>query len=514
MSFSRLFFYSCLAFLIGVFVSSFLDFLSSDRGLFSFFFVLILALAVAVVFYKKETAVIGIFLLVFLFGIFWEEKFEGEVFPKCKISNGSEVCDIHYFNNKDEVVFEGLILEEPGKGTRNSKIILESQKIEEIDSNNSNNSNKIVRGKVLITLPLGAEFNYGDKLKVKGKLKTPESFAEDFNWSEYLRKDRIYSTIYNPEIEQISSDNGNKVFLEIFSLKEKLKRTADFLSPPSGALMSAIVLGDRSRFSKEVNDAFSRSGLVHINAISGMNIMILFEIFISFLIWLGFYRRSATIITLLFLIFYILLIGAPSSAVRAGIMGGFLYFGWALGRLNQSSRAIVFAASGMVIFNPLILARDVGFQLSFLASLGIIYLLPVFKRWAKADDSKFKELILLTFAAQIFCLPLLIFNFGQISILSPVSNLLVVPLLPVLTIIGFLYLILGTVFPLFAVPLSFVLWPLFFYVAKVAEIISSIPFSAIKFNIHWSLVLILYLIIIYSILKFSNRHKEICKEKV
>lgn len=502
MSFSRIFFYSCLFFLVGILLASFLNPLDSDWAIFLLFFIFVSGLILLIVFYRKPAAVIGFFLLPLVFGIFWEEKYEAEIFPICDIDE----CDIHYFNNLGRISFFGTVSEEPKEGIKNNKIVLETEKV------SINEIDKKVEGKVLIILPLGIKANYGDKLEVEGMLKSPEKFSEDFDWSEYLRKERIYSTVYKPEIKLIPSGAGNVFIAKILSLKEKLKETAQFVPPPEGALFSAIVLGDQSRFSQKVNDDFSRSGLVHINSISGMHIIILFEIFFSLFLRFGFYRQGATVLTLIFLLFYIVMIGASPPAVRAGIMGGFLYLGFVFGRLNQSFRAIVFAATGMVFTNPLILTRDIGFQLSFLASLGIIYFLPIFKKWAKAENSKLKELILLTFAAQIFCLPILIFNFGQVSLLAPISNLLVVPLLPFLLSIGLLYLLFGTIVPFLAVSLSFVLWIFFGYVIKVTEVISSIPFSAIKLNLSWFVILVFYLILVWFIFRFYRA--EICQEKV
>lgn len=499
MSFSKIFFYSCIFFLGGVFAGSFLS-LSFPR---SFLSVFIFSLILLIIFYCyaeksdfknyiKGAAAFAICLLFFLFGSFWEEKFEAEIMPGPN--------DIHYFNDKGEIVLNSIILQEIKKKAKSNQIIAEAEEI--IDSGDTLHSIK-VKGKILITLPRFAGFNYGDRIQIKGELKTPKNFTSDFNYKEYLRKEKIYSTMYDPEINLISSGNGNMFFAKIFSLKEKLKKTAKVLFPPEGAILSAITLGDKSRLSQSFKDKLARSGLSHITAISGMHIMVLFGIFIFILLWLGFWRWQATTLTVLILAFYILMIGAPPSAIRAGIMGGLLYFGWTLGRLNQSSRTIVFAATGMVFLNPLILTRDIGFQLSFLASLGIIYLFPIFEKWLRAEDSKAKQLIALTFAAQIFCFPILVFNFGQFSILAPISNLLAVPLLPFLLGGGFLYLILGTIFPFSALSLSFILQVPFAYLAGIVEFISSFSFSAVALNIHWIFILFFYAFLGWFI--FRNR---------
>lgn len=500
MSFSRAFFYFCLCFLLGVFIASFFNPFLTGKGIFILFFILSIGFAVFIVFYKKDIAIYGLCIFVLLFGIFWEEKFEAEIIPTPE--------DIHFYNDKGKITFEGLILKEPKEKMKNTQIVVESERVADYDDDYDYDYDKMVKGKVLITLPRGADFQYGDKIEISGKLQSPKQFTEDFDWPEYLRKDRIYSTMYEPEIKKISSGNGNPLITNLLSLKAKLQNTAEVLLPPEGALLSSMTLNDETRTTENLKDKLSKTGLSHITAISGMNIVILFEIFIFLFLAFGLWRWQATIFTILFLIFYILLIGAPASAVRAAIMGGLLYFGMAAGRLVQSSRTIVFAATGMVIANPLILTRDVGFQLSFLASLGLIYFLPILREKWGGDDSELKNLICVTLAAQAFCLPILIYNFGQIPILSPLANILVVPLLPGLLVVSFLFLILGTMFPVFALPLSFIIWLPYTFIVQVLNLFSSIPFSVINFKAPILVVFLCYLLLFYFVAKENKKNDQ------
>lgn len=437
--------------------------------------------------------VITLCFLVFLFGFFWEESFEREIVP--------QKDDIHFFNEKGKIEFEGIISQEPKKGKRSNQLIINTEKVV------INQDFYSVKGKVLTILPLGSSYPYGAKVRILGELKTPRNYKKelsDFDYKEYLRKDRIYSIIYYPEIELISLGQGNKFYEMIFSLKEKFKKTAEILLFPEGAILAAMVLGDKSRISQDLEEKFSLSGLSHVVAISGLHIIILFEIFLFIFLAFGLWRSQATILSLFLVIFYIFLVGAPFSAIRAGIMGGILYLGYSLGRLNSSARALIFAATSMVFFNPLILTRDIGFQLSFLASLGIIYLFPIFKKWYQR--SKIKELIFLTLSAQIFCLPILVFNFGKFPIFSPISNLLVVPLSSYLLAFGLGFLIIGTLFPFLAVFLSFLIWPFFHWMIWVANKTAS------SFTIEISGIFIL---IFYSLLGFfifwfyKNKQKRI-----
>lgn len=489
MSPSKLIFYLCLSFLAGV---SF-TFFPYKALILIFFFISISVLSFLFVFQRRGLPLL-LCLFAFLFGIFWTEKFESEISPQPE--------DIHFLNGKGEILFEGIILEEPKETFKNVKIVIGSQYIFQ-------NHKKIpTKGKVLAILPLSFNFKYGDKILSKGKLITPKITPEGFNYKNYLKKDKIYSILFGPEIELISSGNGNKILSKIFSFKTRLKDISRNLSPPEGAILSGIVLGDESRFSKEFKEKLSLSGLSHITAVSGMNITILFGIIFPILILLGFWRKQATILTFIVLFFYILIVGAPPSAIRAGIMGGLFYLALVLGRLPHPSRVIIFAATAMVIFNPLILIYDIGFQLSFLAILGLLYLEPIFEKWLRAKDSLFLKLISQTLAAQIFCFPILIFNFGKFSIIAPISNVLVLPLLPFLTGVGFLFLVLGTFLPPLTLPLSFILYPFFAWITKVIDIFSTLPFSVISLNLPLSLLLIFYLILGFFLWFFIKKYEK------
>jgi len=489
MSFSKSFFYLCLSFLGGILLASF-----SKIGVIFYLFTLILFLTIFAIFYKKEIVLFGFCCLIFCFGAFWEERFEKEIFPdQCTFSPQDkailEICDIHFFNEKAEIIFEGTILEEVEKKSDNIQIVINSAQV------TKENYKIPSKGKVLAILPIGSSFQYGDKLLVTGKLHWPSNFISGFNWREYLRKERIYSIVYYPKIKLISSVNGNLLLFQTFSFKRKLIQTAKTLPLPEGAILEGITLGEESSFSQSFKEKLSLSGLSHITAVSGMNITILFGIFFFGLIFLDLWRKEATVLTLLILIFYILLVGAPPSAIRAGIMGIFLYLGYAFGRLIKTSRLIVLTAALMTVQNPLILTRDVGFQLSFLAFLGLVYLTPLLEKVMRAENSLVKKSISQTLAAQIFCFPLLIFNFGKLSLVAPLSNILVLPLIPFLTIGGFLFLILGTLIPPLA-NLSFILYPPLKWISTVTEITSSLPFSAISLKLSWFFLLLAYFLIL------------------
>ena len=228
----------------------------------------------------------------------------------------------------------------------------------------------------------------------------------------------------------------------LISFRQKLEESLEkILSLPQSAILEALLFGKEENISKQWKEKLNLTGTRHIAAVSGMNITIISNLILGFLLWLGLWRNQAFYLSIILIIFYILMIGAPASAIRAGIMAILFLTAQHFGRLSSASRAIVFVATLMLWQNPLILRWDIGFQLSFLATMGIIYLQEILSEKLKKipDFLQLRSNLSATLAAQIFVFPILIYNFGQISIISPLTNIFILPLIPVITILGFIF---------------------------------------------------------------------------
>ena len=229
--------------------------------------------------------------------------------------------------------------------------------------------------------------------------------------------------------------------------------------------------------------------------------MILASILMSLAAFFKLKRALSFCLIMVLLVLFTVLVASPASAVRALIMGGFLILAQTLGRQNTALRSIILAAALMLVFNPLLLKFDVGFQLSFLAVLGMIYFSRFFKKWVKF------EALATVFAAQVFTLPILIYNFGSFSLISPIANILIVPLSAPLMIIGFLCGLGGMVFQPLGWALALPNWLLLTYWVKVVDWLSQIPLAFVSVrNLHWSWLVIFYLII--GFLAWWTRRKE------
>ena len=357
-------------------------------------------------------------------------------------------------------------------------------------------------GKILVTTNNYPEYSYGDVLKISGKLQIPEEFPE-FNYKNYLAKDKIYFVMYYPKIEVLEKDKGNPIFSAILKFQNKMTDKVENIMPfPEASILEGVILGNKQIFSEKIKNNLSITGTSHIVAISGMNIVIISNILMFVLIGLGMWRKQAFYFVLVLIFLFIIMVGAPASAVRAGIMGAILLYAQKIGRLSNATRIIIFAGTIMLVFNPLLLRYDIGFQLSFLAVLGLIYIKPIFDRWfekiKKQEQISFVlQIITTTMAAQISVLPILVYNFGKISFISPITNILIVPFIEFFTILGFVFILGLMILPFLG---KILVWPAYLggaYILKTIDLFAKIPWAAKQIsNVHWIWVIGYYVLLV------------------
>ena len=467
MTSSKTFFYLCLAFVGGIFLNS----VFSVSQVLMLGFLIVGVLFISVLWKHKRIVIFGSCIVFVVLGVFWHQNRANQILE-------SQLQD---YNDTKEVNLIGLVVKEPDVRENHTKLTVQF---------------KGISGKALVSVNKYSGYLYGDKIKVSGFLQEPFVF-EDFNYKDYLAKEGIYSVIYYPETELLQRGQGNFVLSSVFALKDKLRGVIyQNLSPPQSSILAAILLGDKRQISDEWKDKLNMAGVRHLTAISGMHVAILTSILMSLLLGLGLWRKQAFFVTLGIISLFIIMTGLQPSAVRAGIMGGFFLLAQYLGRQNVSLRALVLAAVLMLVHNPLLLTLDVGFQLSFLAIIGIIYFLPFFRGLFKKVPNFFqlREVMSMTLAAQVFTLPILIYNFGYFSLVSPFTNILIVPLLPYILGLGFLFLLFGLLSPL-AFLLSLPVLLLLNYLTIVVDFFSGFAFSAVFMEMPFGFLVFIYLIL-------------------
>lgn len=396
-----------------------------------------------------------------------------------------------------DVEFAGKISHEPTFRAKDLQLILAPQ--------------EFPKGKILVTTDKFSPLSYGDLLHVAGKLQEPPVF-EDFNYQKYLQVKGIYGTLYFPKLELLRPEDyrgiGEALFAKILAAKHRFRKVLSLHVPgPENALLGALLLGDQSGLSESLKNKLNLTGLRHITAISGQHVVLLVNMLMALFLGLGLWRRQALLLSFALMALFILLTGLEASAIRAGIMGGLLLVGQYAGRMQASFRALVFAAALMLLFNPLLLTRDVGFQLSFLAVAGIMFSFSFFKHFLRRIPEGFglQDMLAMNFSAQLFTLPLLIYNFGYVSLISPLTNILVLPAIPFLIGMGLVFLLAGTLWSFLGTLLSFPVFLFASYFYFVANLFSKLPFASLAIeNLSPFWLILFYVPLVFFIRKFKK----------
>lgn len=484
MNLSKSIIYFCFCFIGGIFLAS----------CFSLRAILVLSI-ISLIFLasfpdRKKTRLFSLLILFFCFGAYNFHHFENKVL-------NAEVTG--YNDLEEEVVLEGKICKEPIVSDKTEIVLC-------VDKVTLEGVQKDISGKILVFTDNYPGYDYLEVIKVEGFLKTPQVY-NDFDYKGYLAKKGISSVLISSKIESVSKSNPENIaqafFYKLYEFKLKLKDQINSnLAYDESAILSAMLLGDKSQMSESLKERLNVSGLRHISAISGMHIVIWATIVLELLLFLGLWRQKASIITVVFLFIYVLFVGAPASAVRAFIMISFVL----IVKTSDSLRSLLYSAVLILAFDPLSLKYDVGFLLSFFAVLSMICFGNYFKKMLdKISNLNFiNNILAATFSAQILTLPILIYNFGYFSLISPLSNLLVVPTLPYILISGFIFSFIGIFFAFAGWMASLFCSLLLMFLVSVVNYFSVLPFASLSIELSIGWMIFFYLITFYFAFKIKE----------
>jgi competence protein ComEC len=372
-----------------------------------------------------------------------------------------------------------------------------------------------VQGFLEARVPDGEDWQYGDRVMLRGNLETP-SESEDFSYRGYLAQQGVYSNMRNTRAYRISSGGGYWILSWIYAYKGYALRTLYRLWPdPEASLLAGILLGDESGIAEDVDRAFRDTGTSHIIVISGFNITIIVGLLVGVFGRLfgggQFGVRRAAIFALLGIAVYTILVGADAAVVRAAIMGGTAVFASLVGRRQDGIATLAVVAGLMAAFNPQVL-WNIGFQLSFAATLGLVlYAEPLkaaFERLASRyvpveTAQKWSrpvgEYFLFTLAAQVLVLPIIIYYFQRFSLSALIANPLILPAQPPVMILGGLALLAGTVYYPLGQILAWIAWPFVAYTIRMVEYLAAFPSGAMSLGEVSAVVVIGFYTIVFGL---------------
>jgi competence protein ComEC len=382
---------------------------------------------------------------------------------------------IAFYNDRDyDVLVTGFVSDLPDYRDTYTNLRLQVQAVDTGDGDFP------AGGLILARVSPNQEYHYGQTLRLRGKLKTPPE-DEEFSYRDYLAGKNIYSYMSIAEATHLPDEGGNPVLKAVYAFKEKsIANIYKIFPDPEASLLAGILLGVDSGLPKDIQQAFKNTGTSHIIAISGFNIAIIAGIFTAlFSRWFG-PRRGATA-AVIFIFLYTFLVGAEASVVRAAIMGSFGLFARQVGRRQMAVNTLLVVAALMCIVNPLYV-WDVGFQLSFFATLGLIlysepfssFSLRIIGRFTSPDNAQrinapFSDFVLLTLAAQLTTLPIMAYHFKQISLVSIIANPFILPVQPAVMILAGLALLLSYIWIPLGQLAAWIAWPFSVYTIRGVE---------------------------------------------
>jgi competence protein ComEC len=421
---------------------------------------------------------------------------------------------IAFYNDRDyDLLISGTIVEPPDYRDNYTNLRVRARSVDTGDGDLP------ADGLILIRASNNQVFHYGENIRLRGKLRTPPE-NEDFSYRDYLAGQHIHSYMTSAEVTVLPGNGGNPFSRTMYALKDRsLENIYRMFPDPESSLMAGILLGVDTGLTQELQQAFKNTGTAHIIAISGFNISIIAGLFMTFFSkFLG--PRRGSILAIAGIAFYTLLVGADAAVVRAAIMGSLALFAKQVGRRQLALNTLLAVALGMTLVNPLYL-WDVGFQLSFFATLGLILYADPFSQFANRIITRyfpssaaekfaelFSEFVLLTLAAQVTTIPIMAYHFQRISLVSFIANPFILPAQPAVMILGGLAVLLGLIWLPLGQLAAWVTWPFVVYSIRMVEIFNSIPHGTIILGELSIWFVIVFYAMLFAVTFGADRLKE------
>jgi competence protein ComEC len=351
--------------------------------------------------------------------------------------------------------------------------------------------------RILAFSPRERSLAYGDRVLVRGELALPQDFETDsgvlFRYRDYLLARGISFVIFRAEVEVLAQGEGNRLLSSLYHIRalfiEGLTRA---LPEPHASLGAGITVGAQEGLGAQVSQAFQISGLTHVVVLSGYNLTVVAEAVMR--VSQLFLPATVSLVTGgAAIVLFALASGAAPPALRAMLMALIGLFARATGRTYDAFRGLCLAVGIMLLLSPRSLLADPGFQLSVLATLGMIAVAPLIETRLTRIPLRFgiRSLVATTIGVYITVLPLLMYVTGEISTVSLPANIAVLPIIPYAMLATLFASIGGVLFPTpLASIVGFIAYIFLSYMLVIAEILTAFPFASFVVP-HFSLVILI-----------------------
>ncbi len=364
-------------------------------------------------------------------------------------------------------------------------------------------------GLVLVETDRSVSIAYGDHIRATGLLAMPATW-DSFSYADYLARQGVYSLMRNAGVEVLSSGYGSALQSLLIQFKQTLRDNINHALPePQAGLLIGILLGDEQGISPALEDDFRRVGAAHIIAISGFNMVVIssivMRVFGSF--W-GISKTPAALGAILFIAVYTLLVGAGGGILRAALMSSLLVIGQQLRRKTFVPTSLAFATLCLSMLDPNVL-QDIGFQLSFFAVLGLgLFADPLSRRFrallerrfspaaAQLIHSALNEPLIVSIAAQLATLPLIVLYFGRLSLVALPVNILIVPIQAAILLLGLLASGISLIAPVIGAVIFWCVMVMLSWSIGIVRAFAQFEFAEIALNFDPRLIQAYYVLLI------------------
>lgn len=341
---------------------------------------------------------------------------------------------------------------------------------------------------------------YGDRVRVLGTLAVPESFATDggraFDYGAYLAKDRVFYLVRYAKLERLESGKGNMLVASALAVKRRFASNLDRAIPyPESRLAAGLVVAGKQALPKGVQEEFVTTGTSQVVVLSGYNVTLVASALASGLSLL-LPRLASLGAATIGVWMFVLMAGGGASVVRAAIMASVAVLAKAVRRDYSIGRALALSALVMLVANPMLLVFDASFQLSFVATVGLVYFSPIAERFMTRVPEAFalREALAATAATQLFATPFILYLTGRVSLVALPANMLLFAAIPATMLVCFVAGAAGFVSFALSWPFAWLAFLLLRYELGVVHIFSIMPFASVSISsFPWWLCALCYI---------------------
>lgn len=338
-------------------------------------------------------------------------------------------------------------------------------------------------GDILYRAPVDFSGVPGEQYVFSCTLKRPENFEPGFDYRSLLASRGTGYVCERGGQSHALPNEGFNLRTSLYRVQSGFRlRIAALIPEPEAGLLSGLLIGGSDTLAPETKAAFARAGLSHIVAVSGYNMSVVAEGLVIFALILGFWRRFAVVAAVIGLAFFLLVIDGSAASLRAALMAWLAFGAYFAGRPTASWNGLLMAGVGMLIINPLLIRYDVGFQLSFLATLALLTFarsfetFDFFRHWY----GKGAALLLTTVVIELFTLPVILSTFGTVSVIAPLANAIVLPLVPLAMFVGITAVAVAALLPGLGYLFTPLVWLPLAAIIRLAEAMAGVSWASLS----------------------------------